>query len=850
MINYIVAHTHWDREWYFTDKRSIVYSLFDFDELIEFLENNIDFKSFLLDGQTSIINDYITYRPDNIGRIKKLVKDNRLIIGPWFTQTDTLVVHGESIIRNLLYGINDSNKFGNYQKIGYLPDSFGMSQDMPTIYDNFNLKYAVFRRGISDYLTNKREFIWKSKSGKSIKTFNIYHYGLMAYPPNDIDDEYYRNLIEKLKKFNNRSPYIIFNGEDQKPIRKNLPSLIQNSKYNFKIDSLENSLDNLFDNLEDLEIYQGEFTLGQFSRTHKSIFSTRADLKIKNNRLENYLINIVEPICSIAMKLGIKYESLLIEKAWRFLLENAAHDSIGMCNSDKTNKVIENRYDNAIDILENLLDITLRRIGDRIDSKGLSFQVYNTLPYKRKDIIEVEIFSPYKDFDIVTNEKKMDYEVIALEDANISLKKSIKEIGVNNETISNLKNYENLYKIKLRFKDDINSMGYNTYNIVKASTNDLLFVKEDPIIKDEYRSIYLDEDGAIIFKTDGNIKKVYFENSGDEGDSYDYSEPKKDLTITKAKVLNKEIKKGKYFSELKLTLLQKIPYNLDKRRKNECDVNQNLDVILKLFENGTVSINVNIDNKAVEHRYRIIIDTKLNEKKNFSNSQFGTIIRNNDLEVENVRKDEKWDEKPRTIEPMISFCGIGSKEKVAVVTDGVREYQIIDNKRIAMTLYRSVRHIGKPNLNDRPGRESGVYKLQKGHELMGKTIEQNYYILETNEDYSYIHKFAKEKLTPLIAYQSGEILDNTNNLVISKEKNRLENEFSLLNLDSRAIISALKKSEDGNSLILRIFNPNLDKSEKFKVNYNGNISYLKANEKTEIIKNEINPCDIITMKLD
>ncbi|MCI5839423.1 MAG: glycosyl hydrolase-related protein [Peptoniphilaceae bacterium] len=845
MINYVIAHTHWDREWYFTDKKSIVYSLYDFDEIIDFLEKNEEFKSFLLDGQTSIINDYIAYRPENINRIKKLIKEERLIIGPWFSQTDTLVICGESIIRNLLYGICDSLKYGNYQKIGYLPDSFGMSCDMPTIYSNFNLKYAVFRRGISDNLIKEREFVWKSKSGKEIKTFNIFHYGLMAYPPNDVNDNYYDELINKLKKFNNQSPYIIFNGEDQKPIRKNLTSIIKNSKYNLQIYSLENALDNLFENIESLEEYEGEFTNGQFSRVHKSIFSTRADLKIKNNKLENYLVNILEPISSIAMKLGINYEKYFIEKIWRLLLKNSAHDSIGMCNSDKTNSVIEQRYDNAEDMLKNLLEITLRRIGDRIFAKDFSFQVYNTLPYKRESIIEGSIYSPYENFEIIYNGKKIDYEKISVKKLNSILLKSVKEIGVNNEKNSNLKKYKNLYKTKIRFKDEICSMGYKTYNIVETSK-----IKKEYYKEKLKHKIDVKDDGTITISSNGNFKSIYFENSADEGDSYDYSTFDKDRTITKAIVLNKKIIERKYFTELKLTLLQKIPYNLKKRAKEDFDISQKIYINLKLFEDGSISINTKIKNKAIEHRYRLVVETKLNENTNFSNSQFGTIIRNNTMEEQKIWEKENRQEKPRTIEPMISFCGIGKEEKLAVVTDGVREYQILDNSKIALTLFRSVSYIGKPNLNDRPGRESGIYKKQKGHKLKNKLIEQNYYIFETKENFDAIHKFAKEKLTPMFVYQSGEILDNTNNFVISKEEKNLPKDFSLLEVDSKAVISALKKSEESNSLILRLYNPNINEKEKFSLKYKGNISFLKADEKTEIEENEINPSDIITIKLD
>lgn len=40
----------------------------------------------------------------------------------------------ESIIRNLSYGIRIAKEFGNYMKIGYIPDIFGFNCQMAHIY--------------------------------------------------------------------------------------------------------------------------------------------------------------------------------------------------------------------------------------------------------------------------------------------------------------------------------------------------------------------------------------------------------------------------------------------------------------------------------------------------------------------------------------------------------------------------------------------------------------------------------------------------------------------------------------------------------------------------------------------
>ena len=48
-----------------------------------------------------------------------------------------MVVGGESITRNLLYGLKDCEEFGDAMMIGYLPDSFGQSAQIPQILNGF-----------------------------------------------------------------------------------------------------------------------------------------------------------------------------------------------------------------------------------------------------------------------------------------------------------------------------------------------------------------------------------------------------------------------------------------------------------------------------------------------------------------------------------------------------------------------------------------------------------------------------------------------------------------------------------------------------------------------------------------
>jgi alpha-mannosidase mngB len=474
----IIPHTHWDKEWYFTSARSLVYSLKDFDEVLDTLDADPDFKCFHLDGQLSIAEEYLELHPEREEQFARLVKEGRLIIGPWYTQPDTLVVSGESLLKNLEIGIKLAEKYGGHQSIGYLPDSFGMSSQMPQIYHHMGLKYAFFRRGIAKHLVDNREFMWESPDGTKMFTHNLHHYGNMAYPPNGKEKvkAYYQEMIDKLGDSSLSDTVLLYNGEDQKPIRKNLPELVrignESGEYSVEIDTLENALASIQQEYLEKELplptYNGEFTFGQFSRTHKSIFSTRVDLKQLNNHLENYLSNIVEPLSVLASDAGSKYESILIDNIWKLMLLNSAHDSIGNCNSDWTNEDIKARYVKAKSLAEELVEFKMREIGQQVKQLDFTqFQVYNLLPNERSGFIDIELYTPYKQFTILdANGVESKFIVNRVDEVTDSyLKKSIKEIGVNNELEADWPDKINrLYRVQITLcAEKLPSMGYQTY---------------------------------------------------------------------------------------------------------------------------------------------------------------------------------------------------------------------------------------------------------------------------------------------------------------------------------------------------------------------------------------------------
>lgn len=83
--------------------------------------------------------------PEDVIRIKKLINRNQLFVGPWYTQTDAMIPDAESIIRNLVIGINDTKqKYGQPMMIGYLPDTFGFNSQLPMLLNQVGINDFIF----------------------------------------------------------------------------------------------------------------------------------------------------------------------------------------------------------------------------------------------------------------------------------------------------------------------------------------------------------------------------------------------------------------------------------------------------------------------------------------------------------------------------------------------------------------------------------------------------------------------------------------------------------------------------------------------------------------------------------
>ena len=173
-IFHLIPHTHWDREWFLPRAAFHARLVSMFDDLLERLHADAAFRTFLLDGQTVLVEDYLRARPERENDVKALVKTGRLQIGPWYVLADELIPSGESLVRNLLLGAADAERLGGRLDVVYSPDAFGHPAALPTLGREFGMKVGVLWRGMGREPGQEDDFFrWRGTDGKDILVWHL-----------------------------------------------------------------------------------------------------------------------------------------------------------------------------------------------------------------------------------------------------------------------------------------------------------------------------------------------------------------------------------------------------------------------------------------------------------------------------------------------------------------------------------------------------------------------------------------------------------------------------------------------------------------------------------------------------
>ena len=578
---HIISHSHWDREWYMAFEQHRIKLVKLIDEAMELFDKDENYRSFHLDGQTIVLDDYLEIKPQNREKLLKYIEEGRFVVGPWYILQDEFLTSGESNVRNLLVGAQEAKAYGKDCKIGYFPDAFGNAGQMPQLLKQAGMESVIFGRGVkpigannlviegSEYESPFSEMRWQSPDGSSLTGIlfaNWYNNG-MEIP---VDEEeaklYWDERLEKARRFASTSHLLLMNGCDHQPVQKDLSQAIEvarklypdiefvHSDFPTYVKAVESEMnENMTTVIGELI---GQKTDGLVTLVHTC--SNRVDLKIRNRDCETALEKNAEPLSVLAWLNGKEYPQDLLRYSWKTLMQNHPHDSICNCSVDEVNKEMEHRFDKSEAVAKELAlesrKYLAKKVGescfaDAADEKR-PFVVFNGAGWDKTQVISV-VLDWRRDWrrnlaegHTVMGELKLPKFVLKDAQGNV-VEALIEDAGVAYGHMLPNDRFRRPYmarQVKVTFEATVPALGYASWILEpaeeccccekeKASLVTAPYTMENDSLK-----VQIAEDGSYTLtdkKTGASYPAIgWFEECGDVGDEYIFVQTKGTDVIT------------------------------------------------------------------------------------------------------------------------------------------------------------------------------------------------------------------------------------------------------------------------------------------------------------------------------
>lgn len=428
---HLISHTHWDREWYRTFQQFRLRLVHLVDGILDILASDRDYKHFMLDGQTIVLDDYLLMRPEAESTLTRLIRSGRVLIGPWHILPDMFLVSPEAHIRNLLAGDRNARRFGPKMNIGYMPDSFGHIGQMPQILQGFGIDNACLWRGLDD---QPAEFWWQAPDGTRVLMLYLrdsYSNGasLNASKPAQFTEQI-QQAADSLAPYSAADDLLIMFGTDHMEPPAETSKAIKAANKGLKGYRLVHStlprylaaVKSKVAGQKSIPTVTGELRSSKRSHLLPGVLSTRMWIKQRNHASENLLEKYAEPFSTFAnivyqptpTSSFILHPSSLLRQAWLLLLQNHPHDSICGCSIDQVHDEMLPRFDQVDQIGEEItrqsLEVLAMQVDTSHDTSSLAtLVVFNPLSATRTDIVTAELSLPVgiSDFEIVDDTGKV-----------------------------------------------------------------------------------------------------------------------------------------------------------------------------------------------------------------------------------------------------------------------------------------------------------------------------------------------------------------------------------------------------------------------------------------------------------
>ena len=482
---HLTGNAHIDAAWLWPWTETVDVVRRTFATVLQLMD---EYPEFTYTQSAAQYNQWIADKyPEMNQQIKRRIQQGRWeVVGGMWVEPDLNMPGGESLVRQLLIGQRTLQQlYGTTTRIGWNPDSFGYNWQLPQIYKKSGMDYFVTQK-MAWNETNPlplKLFWWESPDGSKVLSYFPHSYG-----NEDLDPV---RLTNDLIKARTQAPGMLemmdlygVGDHGGGPTRAMLDEGMYWSASNNVVPRMEfgtaqsffSDIEKKLNPLSPTWNYQvlaarpsalpkaapGEVSIPTWNdelyfEHHRGTYTTQANHKRNLRESEEWMLH-AETYSSLAWLAGQPYPTSKLNDAWKKVLFNQFHDLAAGSGIGVIYKDAQQDYDQVRWATDGASAAALQNIQARIDtgaSGSTPLLVFNTLGWERSGLVEVNVQMPEKAKD----------GVAVLDDRNRVIPSRV--LSSNTQT--------NTYRLLLRVPD-IPSVGYIVLHVMPAArpfTSDL-----------------------------------------------------------------------------------------------------------------------------------------------------------------------------------------------------------------------------------------------------------------------------------------------------------------------------------------------------------------------------------------
>ncbi len=363
---HVICQSHIDMAWLWRWVETVPFIRDTFTGEVELCERHPDYT--FCQSQLAAYQVVWARFPGLFEKIRQLMREGRWeVVGGEWVEADHVLPGGESLVRQFVHGQTwAEGRMGLRARVGWSPDSFGHSGNLPQIMAKAEIESFVFKRPlVHEQDLPSTPFWWQGIDGTRV----------LAYRTTNKGWDFVNPIPEDLAKRHNLRQTWGYSGTGDRGGIRPYKQLGEDEHGRHVYSTPSRYFDAVRAEAKDLPVVEGELNY-----TFEGAYTTHADVKMANRECEG-LLYLAETAASAAHQEGMPYPHEMLSEAWRLLLFNQFHDILPGTGVPDIYEDAARDYERIRQITSEVTSSSFQAFVRSSDTRHIS--VFNPLPFRR-----------------------------------------------------------------------------------------------------------------------------------------------------------------------------------------------------------------------------------------------------------------------------------------------------------------------------------------------------------------------------------------------------------------------------------------------------------------------------------